>query len=516
MNIRINNKMIGLESGKTILHHARKAGISIPTMCFGSDDYQNHPSCMVCVVMDQQTGRMVPACATRAAEGMKIETSTPEVALARREALELLMSEHVGDCEAPCRNGCPAFMDIPLMNRLIAAGEFKLAHEVVRREIALPLILGFICPAPCEKVCRSAPAGEAIAICQLKKIVASGFYNNNVDFQMPLQKKGQKIAIIGSGPAGLACAFHLAEMGYSPVVFEANEKPGGNLLEISPEKLPPEVLEKEIGVLLKMGVVLHLNQFITLENCYAFMKTGYHAVVLAAGMPSGKKGGDFQLQQNGLKADTKTFALSHPGFFACGSILKEQNMAVKSVAQGKAAAKSVNSFLSDGQPLQEKKRFNSRFGKLKDDEIVEYLKECNPGRGLLPKAGELKGFDVGEAKTEAARCMHCDCRKADGCKLRDYAGLYAIDRRKYAEGNRKSITKHTTHPAIVFEPNKCIRCGLCIEIAKAEKQLAGLTFTGRGFDVKIDIPFDEKIENALSSAALKCAEMCPTAAITKK
>jgi ferredoxin len=402
------------------------------------------------------------------------------------------------------------------MNRLIAAGEFNLAHEVVRREIALPLILGYICPAPCEKVCRSAQAGEAIAICQLKKFVASGFYSNTIDFQMPLQNKGQKIAIVGSGPAGLACAFHLAQMGYSPVVFEANEKPGGNLLEISPEKLPHEALEKEIGFLQKMGVELQLNQCITLDDCYTFLKTDYHAVVLAAGIPSGKICSDFNLQQNGLKADTKTFALSHPGFFACGSILKEQNMAVKSVAQGKAAAKSVDSFLSDGQPLQEKRRFNSRFGKLKDNEIAEYLKESNPGNGLLPKAGKLKGFNVDEAQMEAARCMHCDCRKAEECKLRDYADIYAIDRRKYADVNRKSISKHSTHPAIVFEPNKCIRCGLCIEIAKAEKQLAGLTFAGRGFDVSINIPFDEKIENALSITALKCAEMCPTAAIAKK
>lgn len=515
MTIRIDNKTIVLEQGKTILYHAAKAGISIPTMCFGSDDYQNHPSCMVCVVMDKKSGRMVPSCATRATEEMEIETNTPEVKQARRDALELLMSEHVGDCEAPCRNGCPAFMDIPLMNRLIAAGAQGRAHEVVRREIALPLILGYICPAPCEKVCRSAQAGKAIAICQLKKFVAAAFYNND-DAIRQNNQSGKKVAVIGSGPAGLSCAYYLTGMGYNAVIFERNKRPGGNLLKVSPEVLPPDAIQKEIGFLLKLGIELRLNQCVTLEDCHDFLKTGFDAVVLATGIPSGEVCADFQLQQNGRSADLQNFALSYPGFFACGSIIKEQNMAVKSVAQGKAAARAVNNFFLGGAALQEKRKFNSKFGKLLDDEIAEYLKESIPGSGLLPKAGEMIGFDMEEARAEAARCMHCDCRKADGCKLRDYADIYKIDRRKYTAGTRKAVKKHFTHPAIVFEPNKCIRCGLCIEIAKSDKNLAGITFIGRGFDVRVDIPFDEKIEYALSTTALKCAELCPTAAISIK
>jgi NADPH-dependent glutamate synthase beta subunit-like oxidoreductase/ferredoxin len=515
MTFQIDNKTIQLEAGKTILHHATKAGIPIPTMCFGSNDFQNHPSCMVCVVMEKQTGRLLPSCAALAAEGMEIETQNDEIQQARREALELLMSEHVGDCEAPCRNGCPAFMNIPLMNRLIAAGKHAEAHRVVRHEIALPLILGYICPAPCEKVCRRAQADQPISICQLKKFVAAEFYQQN-DFSTKYPSNGKSVAIIGAGPAGLACAFHLNQMGYRVVVFDQNETPGGNLLKIPADKLPVEILQKELQYLLSEGIEFRLNQKIKPDDCIDFLKNDFRAVVLATGKPEDENIQNLKTPKDRFLVNPETFMTSHSGIFSCGSIIKEQNMAVKSLAQGKATAKSVNSFITEGQPLPVKRKFNSKFGKLKVEEIAEYLKESAEGKRISSDAGELNGYDNEEAKAEAERCLHCDCRKAEGCKLRDLADDYNIDRRKYSDGKRKSIRKFTTHPAIVFEPNKCIRCGLCIEIARADKSLAGLTFLGRGFDVRVDIPFDEEIENALKTTALQCAQMCPTAAISKK
>ena len=88
---------------------------------------------------------------------------------ARKTALELLLSEHVGDCEAPCQITCPAHMDIPLMNRLLARGKFAEALQVVKKDIALPSVLGRICPAPCEGACRRRSVDEAVSICLLKR-----------------------------------------------------------------------------------------------------------------------------------------------------------------------------------------------------------------------------------------------------------------------------------------------------------------------------------------------------------
>jgi ferredoxin len=172
LKLKIDNKEITVKEGTTVLHAAESAGIEIPSMCF-MEGYSNHPSCMVCLVKDNNSGQLYPSCATRVVEGMEIISNDEEVHEARREALELLLSDHVGDCEAPCRYGCPAFMNIPLMNRLIGNGRFEEAIKVVKDHIALPLVLGYICPAPCEKVCRRKPIDDTVSICQLKKYVAA-------------------------------------------------------------------------------------------------------------------------------------------------------------------------------------------------------------------------------------------------------------------------------------------------------------------------------------------------------
>jgi NADPH-dependent glutamate synthase beta subunit-like oxidoreductase len=109
---------------------------------------------MVCLVKDNKTEALVPSCAMQVTNGMDITASDQEVMIARRQALELLLSDHVGDCEAPCSLACPAGMNIPLMNRLIGEGRFTEALNVVKEDIALPYVLGYICPAPCEKACR--------------------------------------------------------------------------------------------------------------------------------------------------------------------------------------------------------------------------------------------------------------------------------------------------------------------------------------------------------------------------
>jgi len=263
MKIKLNNKTIDISEGKTILQAAQAQGIEIPTLCY-SQGYHNHPSCMICLVKDAKSGKLLPSCATKAVEGMEILTDDPEVLEARKEALDLLMSDHVGDCEAPCRTACPAFMDIPKMNRLIATEKFDEALQVVKQEIALPLILGYICDAPCEKVCRRASVDDAVSICQLKKLVAALDYNSpNTWFPEKQAASGKKIAIIGSGPAGLACAFHLTLAGHFTLVFDKEPKAGGTLLKIPQEQLPAGVLQKELNLLERFGVEFRLGAAIT-------------------------------------------------------------------------------------------------------------------------------------------------------------------------------------------------------------------------------------------------------------
>ncbi len=153
--ITIDNKRIDVESGVTIIDAARKAGVTIPTLCH-RDGHPPLTSCMLCVVKVNGGERLLPACATPVVDGMVVESDCADVHGARRAALELLLGDHLGDCVGPCQTVCPAHMDIPTMIRQIAAGKLHEALITVKRHIALPAVLGRICPELCEKGCRRA------------------------------------------------------------------------------------------------------------------------------------------------------------------------------------------------------------------------------------------------------------------------------------------------------------------------------------------------------------------------
>ena len=159
----IDNREVTVPAGATILEAARRAGIEIPTLCH-LEGLPPETSCMVCVVKVRRPDRLVPSCGAPAEDGMVVESETDEVREARRDALELLLSDHLGDCEAPCQTICPASLDIPRMLRHIAAGEVREAYALARDALVLPATLGRICPAPCEKGCRRGERDEALAI----------------------------------------------------------------------------------------------------------------------------------------------------------------------------------------------------------------------------------------------------------------------------------------------------------------------------------------------------------------
>jgi len=515
IHLKIDNNDITVPEGTSVLDAAKALGISIPTMCYLNNGFDNHPSCMVCLVKDKKTGNLVSSCALKVAEGMDIASEDADVKDARKEALELLLSDHIGDCEAPCSLTCPAGMDIPKMNRLIAAGKFDEALKVVKETIALPYVLGYICPAPCEKACRRKQVDEPVSICILKRFTAQS--DRSVELQ--IQPKNKKVGIIGTGPAGLAAAYYLLEQGYHCVLFDKNEQAGGNLRYAIPDDhLPKKALDTEVEIIRMMGAEFRFNSLVTAENFDAEIRRKFDAVIIATGdtTVSGHLTSLFENNKAGISADEGTFVTSLPGVFACGSVTRSQKMAVRAVAQGKVAAMSAHLYVSGKEIQAPHKMFNSRFDKLLPIEVDEYLKESVPGKRLLPGKGQLEGFTPEEAIQEAARCLHCDCRKLDNCKLRIYSDEYKADRKKYLLGNRKILSKHIQHNLVVYEPEKCIKCGLCVNITLQYKEKIGLAYAGRGFDVRITVPFGETVKEALITSAKECVEACPTGALAFK
>lgn len=522
INFKINNIQTQVKEGTSILKAANALGISIPTMCYLQDDFSNHPSCMICLVKNTKTSELIPSCAVKVQEGMDIITKDVEIIDARKDALELLLSDHVGDCEAPCRIACPAYMDIPEMNRLIAAGKFQESLIKVKEEISLPLILGYICPAPCENACRRKQIDEAVSICMLKRFVAAeDISKNNIYLPKKLSESGKKVAIIGSGPAGLSAAFYLLKFGHQLTIFDKNDKAGGTLryAELNHE-LPEEILDSEIEMIKQFGAEFNLGKSVTKDFFDNDIRMNYDAIVIASGESGVDNlinfGLDHYYQKSGLQIERGTYATSEPGIFACGNVIRTQKMAVRSVAQGKTAAISAHLFLIGEEVKQTPRLFNSKFGKLKEEEFDEYLKESTKDLRFSPQNGNLYGFSKEEAINEAKRCMHCDCREKDICKLRDYSNEYKADRKKYWPEERKLIKKLNQHKSVMYEPEKCIKCSLCIEITTANNEKLGLTHIGRGFDVKINVPFNDTIANALTETAEKCVKACPTGALAFK
>jgi len=519
INLKIDHINIKVKAGTTVLEAARANGIEIPSMCY-MKGYTNHPSCMVCVVKDKSRDALVASCSQQVKEGMEIEASSDEVKKARQKALEMLLSDHVGDCEAPCTLACPAGMDIPLMNRLIAAGKFDEALNVVKEDIALPHILGYICPAPCENACRRKQVDEPVAICLLKRFTAAeSIDEKNIAIKNIAEPTGKKVAIIGSGPAGLTAAYYLQLFGHACTVFEKSEKACTMLREvISEEDLPSEVIDSEVAIIESLGVSFQYNSLITKEVFIEKIKPKFDAVIVATGdiQKDNSLLGLFDQSKAGIELNQKNMSTSIEGVFVCGSAIKPQKMAIRSTAQAKTAAMVAHFYLQNQTWEKPSRKFNSRFNKLLDDELPEYLKEATDNKRVDPKVNPKAGFTIDEAKREAERCLHCDCRKKDNCKLRDYSDEYEVDSKRYKVGERKLMTKQIQHDLVIYEPEKCIKCGLCVEISNREGEKFGLAFEGRGIDVTINAPLGSKLNESLTHTAVKCAEACPTGAISLK
>jgi len=185
---------------------------------------------------------------------------------------------------SPCTNACPNQVNAHAYVALIAQGKYREAMEVILRTLPFPGTIGRICPHPCEAACRRGEVDEPISICALKRFVADQV--DIEDIPLPeIEKRDEKVAIIGSGPAGLTAAHFLALEGYESTVFEAQSVAGGMLrLGIPDYRLPPEVLNKEIRAITRLGVEIKLNtalgRDVTIDGLF---KEGYKAVYLAIG-----------------------------------------------------------------------------------------------------------------------------------------------------------------------------------------------------------------------------------------
>ncbi len=509
--LTVDDKTLEVADGTTLLEAAGQLGIEIPTLCY-LKGYTPSTSCQVCLVKDCSTGRLVPACATQAVDGMRIESESSEVHTVRRTALELLFSDHVGDCLAPCFFACPAHMDIPLMLEQIGEHEVDQAIATVKQDIALPAVLGRVCSKPCEKGCRRNAADGALAVCDLKRFVADTDLARDNPFCPPCQPDtGKAVAIVGAGPTGLSAAYYLRQEGHACVVFEKENLSGGRLRREADElQLPPEVLDREIEQIVRLGIDLRTGS--PVEDLDAFGGQ-FDAVLLACGnVPSQSlQAWGLKATSRGVEVDKHTLQTCRPAVFAAGSVIRQKSLYVRSVADGKLAARAIHQFLS-GQPITPpEKPFSSRIGALQPDEALRLVDIAGHAPRQLPGPGDE--FSMDEAAEQSDRCFSCGCISHGACKLERYAVQYGADPTRFG-GQRKPVEIIQRPGGIRFEPNKCIKCELCIQIAARAGEPLGLAFVGRGFDVKVAVPFARNLDDGLARTAAQCVQACPTGALS--
>ena len=283
IKLTIDGKKIIAEEGMTILNVATQNGIKIPNLCYDGR-VELYGACGLCTVEVEGIGKLLRACSTKVADGMVIHTQTERIKASRKVALELLLSDHTGDCVAPCSKACPAGTDCQGYVGLIANGEYKEAVKLIKEKLPLPASIGRICPHPCEKKCRRQYVDEPISIAFLKGFVGDMDLLGDTYIPEIEPDTNKKVAIIGGGPAGLTSAYFLRKQGHSVTIFEQMPQMGGMLRYGIPEyRLPKAVLDKEIKLIEDMGVTLKNNVNIGKDISFEEIKNDFDATLVAIG-----------------------------------------------------------------------------------------------------------------------------------------------------------------------------------------------------------------------------------------
>ncbi len=284
VEITLNEKKLLVSPRQTILEVSEEQGIEIPTLCH-DPRLEPYASCWMCIVKVSGAKGFVPACSTKVRQGMHITTDDEDIHATRRMALELLLSNHYGDCRPPCSLTCPSNIDVQGYVGLIANRRYREALQLIKRDNPFPAAIGRVCPRPCEDACRRNLVDEPVAIDWLKRFVADRDLFSADGYDPPLAAgMGRSVAVVGAGPAGLSAAYYLVQEGVEVTIYEAEAKAGGMLRYGIPDyRLPQDTLDLEIETILRLGVQLKTGLRIGKDVQLEELRQRYDAVVLTSG-----------------------------------------------------------------------------------------------------------------------------------------------------------------------------------------------------------------------------------------
>ena len=298
IKVIINGKTCTGYAGQTLLEIAQRNGIEIPNLCH-NEELKHYGGCSLCVVEAEGSPKLLRACSTVAQDGQVIYTESERVTRTRKTSIELLMSDHDGDCRGPCVLNCPGSVNAQGYVQAIARGDDREAVRILKERLPIPASIGRVCPHPCEGGCRRQMVEESISIAYLKyfaadRVIAQGGY-----LPAKAAASGKRVGIIGGGPGGLTAAYYLSLQGHRVTIVDAMPKMGGMLRYGIPEyRLPKKVLDEEIAEIASLGVEMKNDFRIGKDATFEEFQDQYDAVILAIGawksMPIGCPGEDME------------------------------------------------------------------------------------------------------------------------------------------------------------------------------------------------------------------------------
>ena len=304
IKVIINGKICTGRAGQTLLEIAQNNGIEIPNLCHNGE-LKHYGGCSLCVVEAEESPKLLRACSTVAQDGQVIYTESERVVRTRKTSIELLMSDHDGDCRGPCVLNCPASVNAQGYVQAIARGDDKEAVRIIKERLPMPACIGRVCPHPCEDGCRRQMVEESISIAYLKYCAADRVIQAGGYLPPKAAATGKRVGIIGGGPGGLTAAYYLSLKGHRVTVVDAMPQMGGMLRYGIPEyRLPKRVLDEEVAEIASLGVEMKNNFRIGRDVTFEEFKNSYDAVVLAIGawesMPIGCPGEELDGVMGGI------------------------------------------------------------------------------------------------------------------------------------------------------------------------------------------------------------------------
>ncbi len=373
-----------------------------------------------------------------------------------QDELHRLEDQCIQEQPPNCSAACPVHVDVRAMMAEAARGDFTEAAKIFKKTVPFPGIVSRVCDQPCRSVCKRGEVGEPLGVAAVEKACldyAAGLSEKIV----PLPAKGKRAAVVGGGLSGLTAAFDLAKKGYAVVVFEREQTLGGSLWGLSEEKLPREVIARDLQVLEKVGVEVRLGTAVGREVAFDSVRADFDAVYVATGDSPEL----FGLAADGagrLAVDPATLAAGREGVFAGGGLRRAagERSPIRSISDGRIAAISIDRF------LQKVSLTASRSGEgpvatrlYTDTEGVEPLAQ-------IPMERPREGYSGEEAAREAARCLQCQCLEC--VKVCEYLNSFRAYPRRYVRQiyNNLSIVMGHRHANKLI--NSCSLCGLCKEV----------------------------------------------------